>query len=122
MSKLLHEIENNQDTESFLKQNGKKFSDDCIKAMQLMYKGERLNGDTCKELYGIHDRRLRDCFAGRPDIVKKEWKKDASGKRLYVEYWIEKIEVYATKSQLQEWWNKYQKEKPSQTFYQPNLL
>lgn len=86
---MLHETENNLDTELFLKENGKKFSDDCIKAMQLMYKGIILNGETCKMLYGIHDRRLRDCLAGRPDIVKKAWKKNDAGKRLYVEYWID---------------------------------
>lgn len=86
---MLHETENNIDTELFLKENGEKFNRDCIKAMQLMYMGHRLNGDTCKQLHGIHDRRLRDCRAGRPDIVKKAWKKDEKGKRLYVEYWID---------------------------------
>ena len=88
---LLHERENNEDTESFLKQNGDKFSRDCIRAMQLMYLGERLNGETCKSLHKIHDRRLRECFAARPDVVKKAWKLDSNGKRLYVEYWINVI-------------------------------
>ncbi len=86
---LLQDRENNYDTESFLKQNGKKFSQDCITAMKLMYQGIRLNGETCKQLYGIHDRRLRNCREGRPDIVRSEWKRDASGKRLYVEFWID---------------------------------
>lgn len=86
---MLHERENNEDTESFLKQNGDKFSRDCIRAMQLMYLGERLNGETCKSLHKIHDRRLRECFAARPDVVKKAWKRDANGKRLYMEYWID---------------------------------
>lgn len=98
---LLHEIENNKDTESFLQENGKKFVGDCLIAMKLMYQGIRLNGDTCKELYGIHDRRLRNCRAGRPDIVKSEWKRDANGKRLYVEFWIERI-PYPTKSAVIE--------------------
>jgi len=88
METLLHEHENSEDTQSFLRQNGKKFSDDCVKAMRLMYQGVKLNGDTCKELYGFHDRRLRDCRQGRPDIVRSAWKKDADGKRLYVEFWI----------------------------------
>lgn len=88
METLVHEFENNEDTQSFLRQNGKKFSDDCVKAMRLMYQGVKLNGDTCKELYGFHDRRLRDCRQGRPDIVRSAWKKDADGKRLYVEFWI----------------------------------
>lgn len=99
METLLHEIETSSDTESFLKQNGKKFSQDCINAMKLMYQGIKLNGDTCKHLYGFHDRRLRNCREGRPDIVKSEWKRDANGKRLYVEYWIE-IPRPITKTQL----------------------
>lgn len=86
---MLHKRETTEDTESFLKENGKKFSQDCITAMKLMYGGVKLNGDTCKQLYGIHDRRLRECRQARPDIVKSAWKKDSNGKRLYVEYWIE---------------------------------
>lgn len=86
---MLHEIENNSDTESFLKENGKKFSQDCITAMKLMYGGVKLNGDTCKHLYGFSDRRLRECYSARPDIVRKKWiREPGSGKRLYVEYYI----------------------------------
>lgn len=85
---MLHQRENNQDSEDFLKSNGKKFSQDCVTAMKLMYSGVKLNGDTCKQLYGFSDRRLRECFTARPDVVKKAWKKDSKGKRLYVEYWI----------------------------------
>lgn len=86
---MIHEFENNDDTQSFLKENGQKFVGDCLIAMKLMYQGVRLNGDTCKELYGIHDRRLRNCRDARPDIVKSEWKRNANGKRLYVEFWID---------------------------------
>jgi len=88
---MLHERESSEETESFLKENGKKFSNDCIKAMKLMYQGVRLNAETCKALYGLHDRRLRDCHAERPSVVKKEWKRDADGKRLYVEYFVNVI-------------------------------
>ena len=86
---MLHERETTEETESFLKQNGKKFSQDCITAMKLMYSGVKLNGDTCKQLYGFHDRRLRECRQARPDVVKSAWKTDSKGKRLYVEFWIE---------------------------------
>jgi len=100
---ILHEVENNLETELFLKQNGKKFSNDCITAMKLMFSGVRLNGDTCKELYGFHDRRLRDCIAARPDIVKKEWVYGADGKKKYVEYWIEKFQPPTKKEVVDEW-------------------
>ncbi len=118
---MIHEHENNQDTESFLKSNGQKFKGDCVTAMKLMYQGVRLNGDTCKQLYGFHDRRLRNCHEARPDIVKKQWVLDGNGKRKYVEYWID-IPKQTTKSDLQLWWNKFQNEKPRATFYQQNLL
>jgi hypothetical protein len=59
--------------------------------MKLMYNGVRLNGETCKHLYGISDRRLRDCIAARPDIVKKEWVIGKDGKRKIVEYFIPPI-------------------------------
>jgi len=99
---MLHERETTEETESFLKQNGKKFSQDCVTAMKLMYQGVRLNGETCKQLYGLHDRRLRDCLAGRPDIVKRAWVKDAEGKRKYVEYFIPK-QVPPTKKEAIIW-------------------
>lgn len=88
---MLHEIENNVDTELFLKQNGKKFSQDCITAMKLMYQGVWLSGETCKQLYNIHDRRLRECYSARPDIVQKKWVFGQDGKRKYVVYWIDQI-------------------------------
>lgn len=86
---MIHERENNEETESFLKENGKKFSQDCVTALKLMYSGVKLNGNTCKQLYGFHDRRLRECREARPGVVKSAWVKDSTGKRLYVEYWIE---------------------------------
>lgn len=100
---MLHETENTLDTELFLKENGEKFSRDCIKAMQLMYMGIRLNGETCKQLYAIHDRRLRDCLAGRPDIVKREWKRDEKGRRLYKEYWIDVPQPPTKKEVIEKW-------------------
>jgi hypothetical protein len=86
---MLHERENSEETESFLKENGKKFSQDCITALKLMYSGIKLNGNTCKQLYGFHDRRLRELRDAKPGIVKSAWAKNSEGRRLYVEFWIE---------------------------------
>lgn len=116
---MLHEFESTEETQSFLKENGKKFSQDCITAMKLMYQGVRLNGETCKQLYGLHDRRLRDCFAGRPDIVKRVWVKDTEGKRKYVEYFIPQ-QVPPTKQKAVEWATKFlEKQQPN---VQPTLF
>lgn len=115
---LLHQRENNQETEDFLKANGKKFSADCIIAMKLMYQGVVMTSQDCWNKYGIHDRRLRECRAARPDIVKSKWamKINEKGKlvRSHVEYWIEKPKVYPTKSELQQWWDEYQNEQPNE--------
>jgi hypothetical protein len=117
---MLHEFENNQDTESFLKQNGKKFSQDCITAMKLMYTGVRLNGETCKHLYGFHDRRLRNCRECRPDIVKSAWKRNEKGERLYVEFWID-VPKPPTKQSVQERWLNFLDEQPTELSNQLKL-
>ena len=103
---MLHETENNLETELFLKKNGKKFSQDCITAMKLMYQGVRLNGNTCKQLYGFHDRRLRDCRAARPDIVKSQWVCDRDNNERYVEFWVE-LPAPPTKKEVIKKWSKY---------------
>lgn len=105
---MLHEFENNLDTQEFLKSNGKKFNGDCLIAMKLMYQGLRLNSETCWNVYHIHDRRLRNCREARPDIVKSDWVRDEKGKRKYVEYWIDKPKVYPTKTELNQWFDEFQ--------------
>ena len=106
---MIHEKENNQDTESFLKSNGKKFQGDCLTVMKLLYSGKRLSGHELQVTYGLHDRRLRDCFNARPDIVKREWVLNDAGKRMYVEYFIPKFSP-PTKSELQKWFTDFQNE------------
>lgn len=120
---MIHEHENWEDGNSFLKQNGKKFQGDCLMAMKLMYQGIRLNSETCWNVYHIHDRRLRNCREARPDIVKSDWVRDANGKRKYVEYWID-VPKPPTKSEVQQWWDDFQSGKydPPPTYYQTNLF
>ena len=108
---MIHSKENNQDTESFLKSNGKKFQGDCLTVMKLLYSGLRLNAQLLVEKYHLHDRRLRNCREARPDIVKSGWVHDANGKRLYVEYWVD-VPKPVTKKELQQWWDEFQNEQP----------
>ena len=103
---ILHEIENNPDSQSFLDENINQFNGDCKKVMVLLYKGIRLNAKMLVQEYGLHDRRLRNCIAARPDVVKKAWKFDENGKRLFVEYFIEQP-MPETKKQLVEWAGNY---------------
>lgn len=100
---MIHEHESSQDTETFLKENGQKFKGDCLTAMRLMFSGIRLNGDTCKALYGFSDRRLRNCHQAS-NMVKKEWKLNSSGKRMYVEYFIPTFKP-PTKEKVRKTWN-----------------
>ena len=107
---LVHQHENNPDTQEFLKSNGEKFQGDCLTAMRLMFSGIRLTSQDCWVKYGINDRRLRDCHNARPDTVKKEWKLNEQGKRMYVEYFIEKFQP-PTKADLQKWFSDFQEQK-----------
>lgn len=111
---ILHQNENNHDTESFLKSNGKKFQGDCLTAMRLMFSGVKLTSQDCWEKYKIHDRRLRNCREARPDIVKSRWVLKDNGSRSHVEYWIEQFKP-PTKSELQKWFTEYQNEQPIKT-------
>ncbi len=101
---MLHEKENNPDTEEFLKANGEKFQGDCLTAMRLMFSGIRMTSQDCWVKYGIHDRRLRNCHKERPDMVKKQWVMKANGTRSHVEYWIEKFKK-PTKAEILSGWN-----------------
>jgi hypothetical protein len=107
---LLHEVENNPDTESFLKENGDKFQGDCLTIMRLLFAGYKLSAKDVVVKWGLHDRRLRDVIKARPDIVKKEWVMKPNGKRDYVVYFIEKFQP-PTKSDLQKWFSDLQQEK-----------
>ncbi len=83
---IIHQRENNGDTESFLQENISKHEIGAVFLLKLMLRGERLSGKTVMQKYGIHDRRLRDLeISGK---CQKEWKLNEQGKRLYVEYFI----------------------------------
>jgi hypothetical protein len=104
---LVHQYENDKHTQSFLKENGEKFQGDAEIIMKLLYAGHRLTAMEVVEKYHIHDRRLRDVIKSCPNTVKKEWKLNEKGKRMYVEYFIPKFQP-PTKKELQEWFSKYQ--------------
>jgi len=109
---MLHEFENNQDTESFLKQNGERLSNQCVQVMRHLYAnlGKRYTAKMINDELNIADggRRLRDLFAFRNDI-KREWIKNEDGSCTKgKEYWLE-IPKPPTKKELT-------------MFYQPNLF
>lgn len=86
---MIHELENREDLELHLKQNGKKFSEQCVILMREMYKGRKLNSMIVEREFLYNSRRLRDCREHRPDIVKSRWEVDKDGKTKYMLYWID---------------------------------
>lgn len=87
---MIHETENREDLELHLKANGKKFSKQCVRLMEDMYRGRRLNSMIVTQEYKYNDRRLRDCRQHRPDIVKSVWLTDENNNTRFVEYWIDR--------------------------------
>lgn len=118
---LVHQVENNKETQEFLKSNGEKFQGDCLTVMRLLFSGIRLTAQDVVVKYRLHDRRLRECYTARPDLIKKEWKLNSEGKREYVEYFIPKFQP-PKKSDLQSWMDNFQNEKPNISFVQSKLF
>jgi len=107
---MIHERENREDLEAHLKQNGKKFSNQCVTLMIEMYKGRRLSGPVVEQEFKMNSRRLRNCIEGRPDVVKRGWRKDILNNTTVMEYWID-IPMPETKKQLVEWAGNYLEKK-----------
>lgn len=116
---FIHERESDLSTESFLNENREKFSSDAKFLLSLLYRGKRLSNHQVTKDFGIDGRRLRELILSHKEI-KKEWVLNDKGKRMYVEYFME-IPKQTTKSDLQQWWNEFQSEKPAEKFYQPEL-
>jgi len=85
MSELLHQAENNEDSQRHLQENSGKFETHCEFLLRLMKHGRRLSSQDAHDMR-INDRRLRNLHnAGK---CQREWKLNDEGKRLYVEYYI----------------------------------
>jgi len=95
---VIHQRENNEETEQHLKDNGKKFSRHCNIVLRLMYQGRKLTARQLEREYNIDGRRLRDIFANRKEC-KRQWRRDADGKTQEMEYWLE-IPKPPTKTEL----------------------
>lgn len=99
MNELLHDRENNDWSEQFLKDNGEKFAKQAVAVLRLLYQGKRLTAKNGNDILNIADcgRRIREIFA-----AKKECKKAiriTNGKKEGVEYWLE-IPPIKTKKEI----------------------
>lgn len=88
---LIHDRENNEDSESYKRENSDGFKESCMKVLVLLNQGKRL---TVKEAAAIDipslPRRIKDL---RDDCgiknIKDKWVTNSAGKRLYKEWWMD---------------------------------
>lgn len=100
---ILHEHENSEWSEQFLKDNGEKFAKQAVAVLRLLYQGKRLTAKNANDILNIADggRRLREIFA-----AKKECKKEiriTNGKKEGVEYFLQ-IPQPLTKKEITDNW------------------
>lgn len=109
MSQLqTHLHENNPDSQSFLQENEQKFSDQCLKVLQLLNMGIRLTvADAMSRGISSLPRRILD-LKERNNItnIKDEWVKDTNGKRLYKVWYIDGLRP-PTKKEVTDKANKF---------------
>lgn len=123
---ILHNRENNEVSEMFLKENGKKFGNQALMVLRLLYKGMRLTAKQTNDILGIADggRRLRDIYANRKDCNRQV--RITNGKLEGMEYYLN-IPKYPTKEKtIEHWFNEFlsgqHDDKPSPSFIQPTLF
>ena len=118
---MLHERENNEWSESFLKESGEKFSRQCVQVLALLYKGMRLTAKQTNDILNIADggRRLRDIIKFKKEC-RKAARRNADGKFEGVEYWLE-IPSQPTKQSVQERWLNFLDEQPTELSNQLKL-
>lgn len=103
---LLHDRENNEVSEMFLKENGIKFSNQCVMVLRLLYNGMKLTAKQTNDILNIADggRRLRDIHANRKDCKKQV--RITNGKWEGVEYFLE-IPRPETKTKVISNWTEF---------------
>ena len=115
-SKLeIHELENNAESERHLKENAKKFSQQCLKVLELLYQGKKLTTMSAPS-YGILSlpRRIKDLRDyNKVHIIEEEWLYDANGKRLVKQWFINPRTEKARKGDVvKEWRGRLKKDHP----------
>ncbi|MBP8115983.1 MAG: hypothetical protein KAY50_11560 [Chitinophagaceae bacterium] len=115
-----HQRENNEESEQHLQENQKKFSQQCLKVMELLNQGKRLTVANAIG-YGIMSlpRRILDCRENGLKI-EDQWVKDTKGKRLYKEYFITITKRPTKIAVIEKAMKKMDKTKP--IWVQPDLL
>lgn len=99
---MIHQHENNQDTEQHLHENADKLEADGIFLWKQMQRGEVMTRQSVLKKYDIDGRRLGElCEAGK---CQKRWALKPNGKRSHVEYFVN-IPKPPTKKEIMSKWN-----------------
>lgn len=86
-----HLQENNKESQAHLEKNEAKFSQQCLKVLELLHQGKRLTTGNAVS-YGIRSlpRRIKDLRDRNGiTIIKDKWLTDTKGNRIEKEWWIE---------------------------------
>lgn len=122
----LHNNENNPESQKHLENNAQKFSQQCLKILEILNQGKRITVMSAMT-YGIASlpRRLKD-LRDRNGInnINEAWVKGSNGKNSHKEWWIE-ITTRPTKGEVVQKAIKKHLPKTSKSkskWVQPNLL
>lgn len=99
-----HLHENNKESQSHLESNEQKFSDQCLKVLELLNRGVRLTVmEAVKHNILSLPRRLKD-LRDRNGItdIKEDWVKNAAGKKLYKVWYKEGLRPPTKKKVVQQ--------------------
>lgn len=115
-SKLeIHEGENNAESAQHLKENAKKFSQQCLKVLELLYQGKKLTTMNAPS-YGILSlpRRIKDLRDyNKVHIIEEKWLHDADGHRTVKEWFINfRTEKAKKEDVIKEWRQRMKKDFP----------
>lgn len=112
----IHDRENNKESEQHLKENHKKFSNQCLKVLELLRQGKRLTNLNAHS-YGILSlpRRILDIKVNGIHI-DDQWLYDSEGKRTIKEWYLN----FQTDQQKKE--ITYRKGEKSSSDYSAGLL
>jgi hypothetical protein len=104
----IHDRENNEESEEHLKENHKKFSQQCLKVLELLRQGKRLTTMNAPS-HGILSlpRRIKDLRDYHGVHIDEQWLLDNDGKQTIKEWFINKKTDRPTKKELTDWGKRY---------------
>lgn len=117
-----HLQENNKESQKHLEENAPKFSQQCLKVMELLNQGHRLTVASAMS-HGISSlpRRILDLRERNGiTLIKDQWVEDSKGKNLHKEWWIEITKRPTKKAVIEKALKQMDGGKPK--WVQPNLL